>query len=323
MKLNILFVYFLIIWLIQGCSTPDHSQFFNEYEASFSNRTNYITHHIQRDTYKIHAREFAKGNSLPTIIMMHGFPDNMHLYDWLVPELMNDRHIITFDFLGWGESDKPDNHLYDFSSLRRDLEAVIDYFKLNTVVLVVHDASGVPGIDWAMDNPNKMAGLVLLNTFYSPMPTLIPPEAIELFSTPGIRRQLSIWATSLSDSIWLQRYNEQMSKFISTEELIEPLQKIVGYQSLPMRNAFYGLNHVLREEVESRKAKISDLKKFKPPVRIIFGNDDPYLNSGVAREFHSLLPDSDLFLVENGGHFVQVDKPKEVAELIRTFPSGE
>lgn len=323
MKLNILFVYFLIICLLQGCSTPDHSQFFNEYEASFSNRTNYITHHIQRDTYKIHAREFAKGNSLPTIIMMHGFPDNMHLYDWLIPQLMNDRHIITFDFLGWGESDKPDNHLYDFSSLRRDLEAVIDYFKLNTVVLVVHDASGVPGIDWAMDNPNKMAGLVLLNTFYSPMPTLIPPEAIELFSTPGIRRQLSIWATSLSDSIWLQRYNEQMSKFISTEELIEPFQKIVGYQSLPMRNAFYGLNHVLREEVESRKAKIPELKKFKPPVRIIFGNDDPYLNSGVAREFHRLFPDSDLFLVENGGHFVQVDKPEEVAELIRTFPSGE
>jgi pimeloyl-ACP methyl ester carboxylesterase len=255
--------------------------------------------------------------------MMHGFPDSMHLYDWLVPKLANDRHIITFDFLGWGDSDKPEKHRYDVASLRHDLEAVIGYFKLNNVVLVMHDASGQPGIDWALDNTDKTAGLVLLNTYYGPMPTLKAPEAIALFSTPGIRRDLAVWATRHSDSLWLKRYNEQMAKFISTKALREPFQKVLGHQSLQIRPAFYGLNRVLRDEIEKRRARTPLLKEFKPPVRIIFGDDDPYLNAGVAREFHKLFANSELFLIKNAGHFVQVDKPGRVAQLLRNFPSSK
>jgi len=37
---------------------------------------------------------------------MHGFPDNVHVYDRLIPALRG-RQVITFDFLGWGASDKP------------------------------------------------------------------------------------------------------------------------------------------------------------------------------------------------------------------------
>jgi pimeloyl-ACP methyl ester carboxylesterase len=50
--------------------------------------------------------------------------------------------------------------------------------------LVAHDASGPPAIDWALAHPDRVAGLVLLNTYYCEMPTLRPPEAIWLFSTP-------------------------------------------------------------------------------------------------------------------------------------------
>ncbi|MCU7937203.1 MAG: alpha/beta hydrolase [Candidatus Thiodiazotropha sp. (ex Dulcina madagascariensis)] len=323
--INLLFYSVIIITylLMQGCSTADHHEFFEAYEEAFKIKTNYITHRVQRDEFSIHVREFGKRTQQPTLAMMHGFPDSMHLYDWLIPELMDDRHIITFDFLGWGESDKPEHHRYDVASLRRDLGVVIANFGLEEVVLVLHDASGQPGIDWALDNAEKIAGLVLLNTYYSPMPTLRAPEAIELFSTPGLRRYLSIAATSLSDSLWIKRYNEQMAKFISTKELREPFQKILGHQSLKIRPAFYGLNRVLREEIEKRENKRPQLTDFKPPVRIIFGNDDPYLNGGVAEEFHKLFKNSEIFLIENGGHFVQVDKPKQVADLLRDFPSSD
>jgi hypothetical protein len=39
---------------------------------------------------------------------------------------------------------------------------------------------------------------------------------------------------------------------------------------------------------------IPKLKEFRRPVRIIFGDDDPSLNSGAARTFQELLPDSEL-----------------------------
>lgn len=309
--------------LLQACSTIDHSAFFKAYEEDYREKVDYKTHRVLQNGLTIHVREYGIKNTGPTLVMMHGFPDSMHLYDRLVPVLAHDRHIITFDFIGWGDSDKPEQHHYDVASLRQNLEAVISHFKLKQVVPVMHDASGQPGIDWALENPEKTAGLVLLNTYFGPMPTLKAPEAIARFSTPGIRRDISVWATRNFDSLWVSGYNQQMAKFISAEELREPFQKVLGHQSLQIRPAFYGLNRVLREEVEKRSDKTAQLKRFQPPVRIIFGNDDPYLNSGVAKDLHELFLNSELHLIENAGHFVQVDKPEQVAALLRDFPLSQ
>ncbi len=311
------FIFILLFPLLQSCSTVDHPKFFEQHEKMFKEQTSYNTHYIEREGFNIHAREFGKKTSRPSIILMHGFPDSMHLYDWLVPKLMANEHIITFDFIGWGDSDKPKNHTYDFNSLKNDLNRVVNYFKLDKVILVAHDASGSTGIDWSYDNQQKTAGLILLNSFYSPMPTLKSPEEIKIFSTPGIKRWFSVKATQLSDHLLISRYNTQMDKFITTQALREPFKKILGHQFLNIRPAFYGLNSVLEEHVENNELKTSRLKMFQPPVRIIFGEDDPYLNSGVAKEFHKLYENSELFLIQNAGHFVQVDKPKQIASLIK------
>jgi pimeloyl-ACP methyl ester carboxylesterase len=310
----------VVVVLLNGCSTVDHSAFFKSYEDDYRQQVDYRSHCVERDGFRIHVREYGAKNDKPAMIMMHGFPDSMHLYDRLAPLLVHNRHIITFDFLGWGDSDKPMDHRYDVASLLRDLELVIDHFGLQRVVLVVHDASGQPGIDWALANPDKSAGLVLLNTYYGPSPTLKAPEAIERFSTAGFYRDISVWATRNFDSLWIQGYSEQITKFISTEELREPFIKLLGHQSFQIRPAFYGLNRVLNEEIEKRQSKTAQLKNFRAPVLIIFGNDDTDLNAGVAKAFHELLPNSELFLLENAGHFVQIDKPVAVAELIRNFP---
>jgi haloalkane dehalogenase len=117
----------------------------------------------------------------PAIILMHGFPDNLHLYDRLVPHLLSRHRLVTFDFLGWGESDKPAGYAYTARKQVLELEVVIRQLALSQVILVAHDASGPPAIDWAPAQPERVAGLVLLNTYYCEMPTLRAPEAIWLF----------------------------------------------------------------------------------------------------------------------------------------------
>jgi len=64
------------------------------------------------------------------------------------------------------------------------------------------------------------------------------------------------------------------------------------------------------------------LREFRRPVRIIFGDADPYLNRGVANSFHDLFPTSDLFLLPGARHYVQIDEPEKVALLILSMPSG-
>src|SRR5262245_11467060 len=99
-------------------------------------------HFVQRGPHRIYAREYAGAE--PGIILMHGFPDNLHLYDRIVPYLSSSRRVITFDFLGWGASDKPAGYPYTATNQEGDLDAVIKQLKLERAVLVAHDASGPP-----------------------------------------------------------------------------------------------------------------------------------------------------------------------------------
>ena len=45
----------------------------------------YHTTYVQRQQYRIHVREYP--GEEPAIVLMHGFPDNLHLYDRLVAYL--------------------------------------------------------------------------------------------------------------------------------------------------------------------------------------------------------------------------------------------
>lgn len=65
-----------------------------------------------------------------------------------------------------------------------------------------------------------------------------------------------------------------------------------------------------------RRRRIPELRRFQPPVRVIFGVRDRYLNPRVARQFAALFPNSELHLLDGAGHYVQVDQPEEVADLI-------
>jgi haloalkane dehalogenase len=86
--------------------------------------------------------------------------------------------------------------------------------------------------------------------------------------------------------------------------------------------AFFGLNRDLRHALASGTAKLPRLQRFDRPVRIVFGAADPYLNAKVARRFHQLLPTSQLFLLPDTRHYVQMDQPAEVARLLLALPAG-
>lgn len=86
------------------------------------------------------------------------------------------------------------------------------------------------------------------------------------------------------------------------------------------RPAFFRLNEDLLITIRAGSKSAATLKDFRRPVRIIFGASDPYLNQGVAQKFHEPFPASELFLLPNARHFVQMDEPEEVARLILSTP---
>jgi haloalkane dehalogenase len=276
---------------------------------------------VQRDRHRIYVREYP--GEEPTIVLMHGFPDNLHLYDRLTPHLSPPRRVVAFDFLGWGASDKPAGYPYTASNQTGDLDAVIRQLRLAQVTLVAHDASGPPAIDWALDHPEQVAGLVLLNTYYCAMPTLRPPEAIWLFSTPVVRNIARPVSKMFNHLIFRRLYQWQVGRFFRDAEIRDRFVPLLYQQfdaTPSARSAFLRLNEDLFRAIRSGTRKIPRLREFRRPVRIVFGDADPYLNVGVARRFHKLFPGSELFLLPGARHFVQMDEPAQVARLVLDMP---
>ncbi len=282
---------------------------------------NYDEKFVNLNQHRIYTREYQGED--PPIILMHGFPDNLHLYDRLVPHLSPPRRVVVFDFLGWGASDKPKGYPYTAANQVLELAAVVEQLQSERVVLVAHDASGPPAIDWALAHPQRVAGLVLLNTYYCEMPTLRPPEAIWLFSTPLVRIIARRLSQMFRNWIFRRMYQWQVGGFFRDAEVRNEFLSLLyqQFEAEPSaRPAFFRLNEDLLSTVRSRTQMIPQLREFRRPVRIIFGDADPYLNTGVAERFHELLPNSELFLLPGARHFVQMDEPSEVARLIFSMP---
>jgi len=75
---------------------------------------------------KVYARDYA--GSGPAFVLMHGFPDNLHIWDDLIPFLVaGGRRVVDVRFLlGFGASDKPAGTAYSFRQQLDDLRAVVD-----------------------------------------------------------------------------------------------------------------------------------------------------------------------------------------------------
>ena len=76
----------------------------------------YAERRIPRAEYAIYVRDYS--GSGPAFVLMHGFPDNLRIYDALAPLLANaGRRVVAVDFLGYGGSDKPADYSYTTAGL--------------------------------------------------------------------------------------------------------------------------------------------------------------------------------------------------------------
>jgi pimeloyl-ACP methyl ester carboxylesterase len=90
---------------------------------------------VSRGPYQLHA-EVIPGTGVP-VVLMHGFPDNTHLYDRLLPDLAGHRPVVLFDFLGWGQSDKPAGYPYTAAPVKSLVYALVGLLLIGTLIAVV------------------------------------------------------------------------------------------------------------------------------------------------------------------------------------------
>src|SRR5262249_14713594 len=138
---------------------------------------------------------------------------------------------------------------------------------------------------------------------------------IALYSTPGVRTVARAMVRRWPD-LDRRLYARQVGTFIQNPEVREQLVPQLYEQFLPSPPAFWPLHDGLLRAGLTQPRRIPEMRRFTRPVRIIFGARDRSLNPRIAANFAALFPHSDLHLLDGAGHFVQVDQPQQVADLI-------
>ena len=69
---------------------------------------------IQVENCKVFYRE-AGDTSKPTILLLHGFPSSSHMFRELMPELMDDFHLVAPDFPSFGQTESPSREDFEYS----------------------------------------------------------------------------------------------------------------------------------------------------------------------------------------------------------------
>jgi haloalkane dehalogenase len=281
-------------------------------------QASFVEHRVPRESGTLYARDYEGAGS--TFVLMHGFPDNLGIYDDLIPYLVKSgRRVVAFDFLGFGASDKPADAIYSFAQQLVDLETVVEFLGLGKLVLVPHDSSGLVAVNFAIEHPEKIESLCILNSAFDDSALAVWPEMITLFAQPSLRALAGAMAQNPAQFGWLLQWQArqfeaplpqgQKGHFAS---VIAPLVAD-NFIRLPSSGpAFMQLAGQFYEELRRNSARLPLVAALEMPVKVIWGEFDPYLSVALGRERATHFRRGSFHPVA-GGHWLQSDQPEQVA----------
>lgn len=127
-------------------------------------------------------RHFARAGGpadAPPLLLLHGFPQTHAMWHRLAPALAREHRVICLDLKGYGWSQapagEPDHSTYAKREMARDVVALMERLGHVHFALAGHDRGARVAYRLALDEPGRIARLVLLDI----VPTLVQWERIE------------------------------------------------------------------------------------------------------------------------------------------------
>ena len=283
------------------------------------NTPSFTEHRVAVTGGSLYVRDY--GGEGPAFVPMHGFPDNLHIYDEVIPYLVAaGRRVVAFDFLGFGASDKPGTGI-SFAQQIGDLETVIASRGLDRIVPVAHDSAGPAAVNYTLDHPDRVASLAILNSAYDEPAVVLWPELVELFATKAFGALAMAVAGSPQQFEWVLRWQQKQFRDALPEYLREHFNTVTAeliadnFVKAGSGTAFAHLASQFHAELARNTTRLPQLASLPMPVKVIWGEFDPYLTTDMGRDRASRFSNAS-FLALPGGHWVQSDVPEEVARAL-------
>jgi pimeloyl-ACP methyl ester carboxylesterase len=254
---------------------------------------------VEVDGGQIYYETCGKGGQ--TLVLIHDGVINSASFDDMWPILCKDFRVVRYDRRGYGKSPAA-KATY---SPQEDLAAVMRAAGVQRAALAGFSFGGGLAVSFALEHPERVERLVLsgaaLNgfklskAFNSRITKVMLPMAIG---------NMDAVIANASKETWIMAPGNDAAR-----------ARIVAL----IKGSPQDLRHQLKDPIKSWPSDIPRMPTLKAPTLILIGDHDIADNQAQAGAAQVLIPGARRIVVEDAGHLMQLERPKQVADLIIDF----
>jgi pimeloyl-ACP methyl ester carboxylesterase len=253
----------------------------------------------------------------PWLTLLHGYPTCS--WDWapVADTLAAERRLLMFDFLGFGDSDKPAGHDYSIHEQADLTEAVWRRHGVERTALVVHDYAVSVGQELLARRADgrltvDIERIAFLNGgLYPDLHRALLVQKLLLHPRTG-----PLLSSRLNEKGMARGLKRVFANPPSGEELHEHWLAI-------SRHGGHRIQHRLIRYIEDRRANAARwtgaLEGTDVPRRFVWGMLDPVSGAHMAERIAKRVPPGELHALGDVGHYPQLEAPHRAGLLLRDF----
>jgi haloalkane dehalogenase len=266
--------------------------------------------YLEHDGLRMHYLEEGSGDP---VLLLHGEPTWSFLYRRMIPPLARVARVVAPDYLGCGRSDKPtriEDYSYDLHF--RSIEQLASALDLRDATVVVQDWGGPIGLRLAVEHPQCVARLVILNTGIgagrAPSPEWLRFRDFVRRVGPELEAGRLVRISCVG-----QLADDVVAAYDAPFPTPESKTGILAFPELVPTD----LDHPsARKMLEVREA----LARWERPVLVLFSDSDPIFPPAAAERMAARIPGAGpAEIVSGAGHFLPEEKGEEIGERIVRF----
>lgn len=271
----------------------------------------FTSNYFNINGYKLHYIDEGQGE---TILFVHGAPSWSFDFRNIIKGISSHFRCVAIDHIGFGLSDKPEHYNYSTQNHSTTLEKFVLEKQLQKITLVVHDFGSPIGLNFAIQHPDNIKNLVILNSWL--WSSKDDPDFIKMSKIlkspllPLLYRYLNF-----SPKLFLPKSfgDRRLSKHLLKQYTKPFADRTERNGALAFAKSLLNDQDWFQELWNNRHA-ISN-----KPTFFIWGMKDPVIKPKNLEKFVSGFPNSKAMRLETCGHFPQEEQPDIVTKLLIEF----
>lgn len=263
------------------------------------------------------------------LVMVHGLATNMAFWYFQYAARLARRFRVTvFDLRGHGRSEMTESG-YTPDNLARDMSGLLDALGIARAHIVAHSYGGVVALNFARQQPKRVASLVLCDTHLAAVRREALPDAWAhgaeiqaLVDRAGLK--LDTRDPYFGYKLLTEVSHLQMNQAAVPAELVELVSPLVGKYGNRTAAQWIKLMDCTLAEAElmgDDGLALAELRKLTFPILAMYGDQSQARMTG--KELLDVWPHADFRRVRKAGHFFPASRPEEVIHSCERFWGGE